>query len=843
MPGFTSAEVQAAVDRFLLGNVSVPITSLGARDVMAARDDIYALLTTTLLLRPDSYFYVIFLAKNRLEALRRQQADALSFILDPANVSALNRRGTPVSSTTDLTNARASLLNMNAGLNQSGGVQTRNLGPEVSRFRSSIESFVTDQLKPNVVVGSTVTETAGELRTKISSLWQEVVTRHGEMLTLIAAISNAITNLNSAKLPQAAVQTVVDRMQSRLNELTTELAADKTLQTHRESMLELLTMRTLLTRVSAFRTPQEILAPLTGDTNQLNPLGGVVAGSITGTISGPFNIPLASTLDFETGTPVIPSAIVMPRYSNAEVGSPDLTYPLTFPVGAELRVRVDGVLYPAQSYSAAVYATDVLFLASLNLYLTTNLIPATAYISGAKIFIRSNTPNDISSVSVLDTTANQLGFLIAAGFARNGVCKPITAKEIIAAGAPWPKVRLSEALTEYGNVSGVTAAANVLDLSKSSGLVDVPGGDTLSFTTNLESVGVRRGDVLILILLTGPEVRVITNVAGGIVTVDSPLPVVGLGIAYRIGRDFSTLPVGARVLVSSNLVPLNSGPYRALAGDVAQITLDRPFFTVADPVTAVVQTSFLVATATGATPVDGVTANPASTGATAVGYTITPTQVQAGITMFKAVGAVDFLARGVGVGDQLTLQTAPAATVVSIKTVQIIDLTTDPVPFFAGPVEYVIRSGRYLKWLDLVADVDAFELNTDFAAADFAITRILSGAASTALLSGAGPVGLYSAQVTLLASIQDYVVPFERTIDNIMRMLVEQGMNRAADLFTTLQVVEFFSMHPDGVSYSSNLIRTAADVTRTVAPVSRNARSIMVAPEVVLRYRRRTGGG
>ncbi len=840
MPGFTSAEVQAAVDKFLLGSVSVPITSLGSRDVMQARDDIYALLTTTLLLRPDSYFYTIFLAKNRLEALRRQQADALSFILDPANVAALNRRGTPVTSTTDLTNARASLLNMNAGLNQTGGVQTRNLGPEVSRFRSSIESFVTDQLRPNVVAGSTVTETAGELRAKIETLWKEVVARHDQILTLCTAISDAISNLNGAKLPKSAVQAVVSRMQSRLDALTTELAADKTLETHRESMLELLTMRTLLTRVSFFRTPAEVLAPLTGDASQLSPIGGVAAGSITGTISGPFNVPPLSTLDFETGTPVTPSSIVMPRYSNAEVQSPDLVYPITFPLNAELRLRVDGTLYPAQSYSLAVYATDVAFLASINAYIAANLIPATAYISGAKIFIRSNTPNDISSVSVLDTTANQLLFLSIAGFTRNAICLPITAAEIILAGAPWPKVRLSDAHTEYGNFSGRTAAANVLDLSKSSGLVDVPGGDTLVFTTNLESVGVKKGDSIIL--LTGPEIRTITSVAGGVVTVDSPLPVIGIGIAYRIGKDFTTLPVGARVLVGSNAVPLNSGPYRAVAGDVAQVTVDRPFFVLADPVTAVLQTSFLVATATGATPTDGITANPASAGATAVGYVITAVQVRAGITMFEALGTVDFLARGVGVGDQLTLQTAPTPSVTTIESVQLTDLTTAAVPFFAGPVEYVIRSARFLAWLDLVATVSYFELNVDFAAADFAITRILNGAAATALLSGGGPVGLYSTQIALLGSIQDYVVPFERTIDNILRMLVEQGMDRAADLFTTLQVGEFFSMHPDGVSYSSNLIRTAADVTRQVAPVSRNARSIMVSPEVVLRYRRRTGG-
>lgn len=840
MPGFTSTEIQAAVDKFLLGNVSVPITSLGARDVMAARDDIYALLTTTLLLRPDSYFYVIFLAKNRLEALRRQQVDALNFILDPSNVAALNRRGKPVTSTTDLTNARASLLNMNAGLNQSGGNQTRNLGPEVSRFRASVESFVVDQLKPNVVEGSTVTETAGELRAKIGTVWKEVVVRHNDILTLSAAISDAITNLNAAKLPQSAVQAVVSRMENRLDELTTALATDKTLETHRESMLELLTMRTLLGRVSSFRTPQEVLAPLTGDSGQVSPVGGTVAGSLEGTISGPFNVPPAATLDFETGTPIVSSTIVMPRYSNAEVSSADLAYPLTFPVNADLRLRVDGVLYPSLSYSGSVYASALLFLASINAYLVLHSIPATASIVGASIHIRSNAATDVSSVSVLETTANESLFLSVTGFARNAVCNPVTVDEIVSAAGPWPNVRLAEAKTEYGNYAGRTAAASVIDLSKSSGTVATTGSETLTFTVNLESMDVRALDTLVVIDGLRHYVRTILSVAGGIITLDDPIPNVGTK-PYRIGPDFTSLPVGTRALVSSNSVPLNSGPYRVVLGDVAQITVDRTFFVNADPVGVVLQTSFLVASATGATAVDGITANPASAGATAVGYTVTPTQTRAGLTHFEAVGTVDFLARGVGVGDQITLQTSPAA-VVAIELVGLSNLTTEPVPFFSGPVEYVIRSARYLAWLSLVQSVDSFVKNADFAAADFAITRILSGAASTVLLGGGGPVGLYAAAVAALSSIQDYVVPFERTIDNILRMLTEQGMDRAADLFTSLQVEEFFGMHPDGVSYSSNLIRTAADVTRNVAPVSRNARSIMVSPEVVIRYRRRTTG-
>ena len=80
MAGFTDDEVEQAVDQFLFTQVSVPQTKTGARDVLSARDSVYDLLTAALLLRPDSYFYVIFLAKNRLRALVTSQIAALDSI-------------------------------------------------------------------------------------------------------------------------------------------------------------------------------------------------------------------------------------------------------------------------------------------------------------------------------------------------------------------------------------------------------------------------------------------------------------------------------------------------------------------------------------------------------------------------------------------------------------------------------------------------------------------------------------------------------------------------------------------------------------------------------------------
>lgn len=839
MPGYSSEEVQATIDKFLLGTVTTPRTNLGMRDVLSARDDIYALLTTTLLLRPDSYFYVIFLAKNRLEALRRQQQADLDFILADTTVAALQRRGTPVDNTTELTNAQAALVNMNAGINAATGNRTRNLGPEVDRFRRSIERFVTSSLVPNVVEGTTPTETAGELRAEITSRWAGVVERHAQMLELCTAITDAVTNLSAAKLPEKAIQEVVSRMETRLDELIAELKEDRTLSTHREAMLELLTMRTLLTRVSTFRTPAQLIAPLTGDGGTLSGTGGLSPAELVGTISGPFNVPPAATLDFESGTPVIPSSITLVDYSNAESSSAELAYPLSFILGASFRIRVDGVLYPAQSYSLAVYASAALFLASITSYFTLNSIPATAYLSGARIVIRSNSSADVSSIEVLGTTAGELAFRQLTGFTPYAVCRPVPASSIIAKGAPYPEVRLLERRTEYGNAIGVTAAAGTLELSTASGLLNTLGGGS-SFTapTNLENAGVRARDSIII----GTSVRTLVSVVGAKIVVSADIDALDIGpaVAFRVGPDFTAVPAGTRVLVSSAAAPLNSGPYRTVSGSVGQLVVDRPFFALADAVSVFVARSLLAAAAPGAAPTDGIAAWPASAGATAVGYTPSATQVRAGFTEFDIVGAIDLLARGAAAGDRLTIQTTPTPTVVELTAVFKDSVESEAVPHFSGALSYTIESARYLAWVGLVADVQAFVTGDNFKAADFAITRVLAGASPVSLLSFGGPVGSYSTLVAALSDIQDYVVPFERGVDNILKMLVEQGFDRSADLFTTLQIVEFFGMHPDGSSYSTNLMRTAADVTRQVAPVSRFVKSIWAHPEVRLLSRRRS---
>jgi hypothetical protein len=324
MVGFTSDEVQEAVNRFLFREVSVPRLKTGARDTLAIRDVIYDLVTTTLLLRTDSYFYLVYLAKNALRALVAQQiADLSQLDADAPNAS---RPAQLIDSTTDLTNAQAAILNVNAGLNsrRSGQGVRGSIGPAVDRFRRSVARFVSTELSKNVVSGTEIVETGEEVQAAIETTFAAITARHAELTQRAALLEQGTTNLASVSLPQSSVQGIVSRIQTRLAEVQDLLEGDSAIAESRGAFLELLTMRSLLTKASTFENPRQVLMPRVGDSSEVTLVdSGGVEARIAGTTSGPFNYAVGTQLDIvANGTPY---TVDLPRGGSPEIRSVPLT--------------------------------------------------------------------------------------------------------------------------------------------------------------------------------------------------------------------------------------------------------------------------------------------------------------------------------------------------------------------------------------------------------------------------------------------------------------------------------------------------------------------------------------
>jgi hypothetical protein len=845
--GFTSEEVSVAVDRFLLKQVEVPQLKTGARDVLTARNRIYDLLTTALLLRPDSYFYVIFLASNRLQALVTQQIADLDVIsIAGPNTTRPSKR---IKSTTDLAAAQAALLDLNAGLNQRNTGVRGSIGPSVDRFRKSISSFVSSELTKNVLVSGQVTETGPELRSTITAAWANAVERHPEIVRLATNIAGALSILESVRLPETSVRDIVSRIQARLDELKSALEGEEAIAQSRSAMLELLTMRTLLTKASTFRNPELVLMPKTRDSSLVSFVDSSgVRARITGAISGPFNYDSGAVLNLSVngGTPVPVTLPRTDRGSRAELRSRAFS-PWVLPTnGDEIALTVDfGATISLVVAGAAVsYADGATAAATLN----AGLGPSIQVIwdaAASQLVFQSTNEGDASHLRLLiDTVVRQnfrsWAFPVATVPFIENKGEPVPATEVLAALSASPLLAPQIVDTHLADFTGertsVGGEGAVLWDRRDSGadLVSTGAAVVSSPSKNFQTLGIKPGMAL---HTTAPAIAdyAIQGVGDNTLTL-SPSPPAGV-LTYYIGPDYRSIPDAARVQVTSGSNRDNSGFYRVAAGggQVARIVVDRALQTADRGLAVSVFTRVVMLEAVGTTTSSGIGVLAGSTGATALGLAVAPAETRAQLTRLQLVGSGDFLLRGVRSGDIIKL-TSPALVLyeVLIESVEASSLLIEEGVFFeSGNWTYEIRSSRADAFTALQAASSAYLVTTfalDFTRIDTLVGRLIRGARySGEIVQG---VADYRADLNALnLELDSYFVPQERTIDNVVRTLREQGLDRALDLFLTLEVGELFSMEPDGVSYTTWLVRKSATVAREVVPVSKYARSDRIVQE------------
>jgi hypothetical protein len=835
MSGFSSEEVQAQVERFLTTQVASTKNKLELRDTLAMRDAVYDMLSTSLLLRPDSYFYLVWLASNRLENLRAQQAEDVETIQELSGF--LDFRTQRIGSTAELVNAQAAVLELNAGLNarRTGqGIQGA-IGPAVDRFQRSTDRFIRAELEPNVVRSGTVTETPEEIRAVIRDRLQQVLERHEEISSLVEAIAEAVVRLSATSLPESTVRDIVGRMQDRLEALQETLEGDTALSESRESMLELLVMRTLLVKASSFREPRLVLVPLAGDNSTASLDSGLEPGGITGSANGPFNYDALVTnlLRVQVGTPFTQVDVTLPGGSNAQVQSAPLTFPgFTFTVGADITVSLDGGSPSTVTAPAGAYASSAALAAALD-----PLIAGwTVLGSGSRVVFYSDTFGDGSEIIFSAPTGASAQFFVDLPLEEisNKGRGPSTEELLDVIGGATTQFSAEEELVDYGSFSGSVGSGTptTIDVVLASGAdLDTTNGSTVvsSPSLNFSLLGVEAG---MGISITAPFAldAVVVSVDGGTLTLDQAATATATA-TYEVGTDFRGVPDGARVDLGGQDDQRNTGLYRVAVsgGKIAHLVLNRALLATPEIVAGSIFTSFLRVVAPSAGPLDGIATFPADVGLTALGFTASATQAKGQANTARVATGVDFLARGVRIGDLLKMvfSTTPLADQL-VESVSTDTLVFGPgATYPGGSVTYAVHSARYTAWEALRVAMQAWlddDTASDVTAFEFQVGRLVGGANPSGQITGVIDAYASGLEDLRLASAS-YVVPEERTILNVLRTLDEQGMDRARDLLVTLDLEEFFTMSKDSVSYSTHLIRTTASVTREIAPVGKSYKS------------------
>lgn len=844
--GFTDEEVREAVDKFLLRQVSVNPLPNGARNVVQLRDTVYDLITTILLLRPDAFFYAVWQATNKLRGLVVKQIAALDSIA--ANGPGVTRPSKKVTSTSELTNARAALLEINSGLNARTVGVSGSIGPAVARFRRSVGRFLEDEITKNVVVNNSVVDTAEGLKTSIRTEWADAVTRHDDIVALSSSIALALSQLASVRLPQSAVQSLVSKIQSRLVELESTMAGTDAVAESKQAMLDLLTMRTLLTKASSFRAPALKLMPLVGDSSALLLVDSPgVEASISSTASAPYNYDPGATLSLSVngGTPVV---VALPRSSRAEIRSKVISPWAEPPGSSEIFLSIDAsgssgpfVLPAVPAYGSGPAAAAAFDAGLLGVSVTWDA-------STSQLVFQSEDETDVSRVRMSTSTAPTTAFAGWFGGLLEGLPSPPTAEELVQAiSSSSSLVQASVQQTAYGTFTGTreTLPANVIwnKLAQGANLATTAGSAVvISPSINFNKL-IKPG---MAVEITSPAPvagqYVVVSVDGGALTLDTTLASTATA-TYYAGPDYRVVPAGARVHVVSAATPLNRGYYYVDSGGgvVAGLPLTRTLVAADSSLVTSVYKKNVVVNARGTTASSGL----GVTAVNPVGFAVTA-ELPAELTEFDLQGAGDFVFRGVRPGDRVTLASPGLVSydrlVESVTTTTLV--VTEPVPYEAGAWQFSIQSDRVYRYTALVdypllvdpppsPYVNQFLSSTyvvDFASLDSLIGRLFRGGVYTGQVSSA--VSQYRSDLSSLKQALDgFSVPSEKSIDNAIKTMREQGLDRAADLFLGLRLVEFFTMEPEGVSYSTWLTYQAARAAREATPVSKTARSALVYQE------------
>jgi hypothetical protein len=822
MSGFTAEELRTAIDKFLLSNgVSVPRRAVtGSRDVTAIKTVVYELLTTALLLRPESFFYLSWLASNRIRALVSQQIEDIEALLvDAEGVSRPSRK---IESTAELTNATAALLNINGALNEGTNGTVKALGPEVDRFQATIDKFARRELAKNVVVAGIIQPTAEELRKQVLERWAGTYARHTSIEESLGYLDTGLSLLGAAALPEAAVRGIVSRITTRLGELEAELSGSGGIAASRLALLDLLAMKTVLVRSSSFRIPTLTLLETQGT---LGTSG--YGGSIVGSVSGPYNADGTETIALTVDGVVLPPFVFAGEPgSRAELRSNVLSFPSGPGGGSTCAVAPDYGAYVTTA-GAASYADGPTAAAALDAGLAG--VSVTFDITTDELVFRSDETGDASHLRFRASNAAEEAFVDWAfgGAVPKAAGVPVDATEVLDAFVAVTEARVVRRRSEIGawtmyrsSIPGEEAYVWETYAEGFGAGFTSDGTTTLVATTNLQAAGVTPG--MTLVVLSPPAASgsyEVISVSANVLVVDAPVAATAAPWFY-IGPD-RTVPVGARVQVTA--AGDNAGYYRVVSSGAGYIELDPPLREEELDLRVRVFSDQLDVVSNTISPIGTLAAVSSE-----LGWSGTSTAEI--LTLNLSDNALD---AGAVPGDSVFLvdpSLNPYTRVLAAVGASAIELET-PVPGAAGTWSLEIRSYRYERFIALREGLNTYRTSvSSLSALDAVVGRVVRGAAFSSSIEA--PLTAYLNELVVLRDLlDDYVIPRERVIDTLVNTFREQGFDRALDMLMQLRVSEVLSMGVDDVSYATHLIRSVANAAALVAPISKFAKGPLVIQE------------
>ena len=295
---FTSDEIRAAVDEFLNSPVEVPVLGTGTRDILLARDRAFDLLVHALVGDPRAVYHLAWLTSNRVYGLIREQCDFVSIMIRAA-YEHQQVRFRPITQLDELITAQAALLDIDAAASAPGSGVT---GPGIGRFQRVTTKFISRELAPMLSPVTddgvtTIPDTPLNERRTIQHTWRDIKARDALIKSLISGLSSLLQDMNTLRLPERSVQSLIGRLRSRTESILEELSSKQAEESSRRAYLDLLVMNSILSRTSSFSAPKAVLAQGL-DARFTAPSVGARAAS---TVSGPYAFDGGEVLEIVVG--------------------------------------------------------------------------------------------------------------------------------------------------------------------------------------------------------------------------------------------------------------------------------------------------------------------------------------------------------------------------------------------------------------------------------------------------------------------------------------------------------------------------------------------------------------
>lgn len=273
MANYTSAEVQAAVEKVVRSTVRNTTGALGQRQVETSFSDLQEAAAGVYILYYNALFYTIYLGTTRLTDAAETQAQTLSALIDA--VSATDRLVTPVTDISPIANAKAALLELEGAVtNRSQGFSDITKVPAFRRYAQNLANFLTQNggnLKGTTIdteegsetygqAVSGITDTPSGARARIPALVRQLKDQHDELIRRVKLLAGAFEDFGSMNLPQVAAQGVISRARQVLDSRYAEMAAlneNERLENLRAVVLDLLTQQPIVEQYGAAKTPSQ----------------------------------------------------------------------------------------------------------------------------------------------------------------------------------------------------------------------------------------------------------------------------------------------------------------------------------------------------------------------------------------------------------------------------------------------------------------------------------------------------------------------------------------------------------------------------------------------------------